>query len=59
MLMEMARRGIDSPEAYAAFLERRFAHLPPDAARRGREGAAYAGAVLGRLFPGSLPFNAS
>ena len=59
MLIQMARSGIDSPEAYAAFLERRFAHLPPAEAQRGREGAQYASAILGGLFPGSMPLSSS
>lgn len=59
MLMEMARSGIDSPEAYAAFLDRRFAHLPPAEAQRGREAAEYFSAILERLFPGSMPLISS
>ena len=59
MLIQMARSGIDSPEAYAAFLDRRFAHLPPAEAQRGREAAAYFSALLERLFPGSMPLSSS
>lgn len=59
MLIQMARSGIDSPEAYAAFLERRFAHLPPAEAQRGREAAEYFAALLERLFPGSMPQSTS
>jgi hypothetical protein len=59
MLIQMARSGIDSPEAYAEFLDRRFAHLPPAEAQRGREAAEYFGALLERLFPGSMPLSSS
>jgi hypothetical protein len=59
MLTQMACSGIDSPEAYAEFLERRFAHLPPAEAQRGREAAQYFSALLERLFPGSMPLNSS
>jgi hypothetical protein len=59
MLIQLARSGIDSPESYAAFLERRFAHLPPAEAQRGREAAEYFAALLERLFPGSMPLSSS
>ena len=59
MLTQMARSGIDSPEAYAAFLDRRFAHLPPAEAQRGREAAQYFSALLERLFPGSMSLSSS
>jgi hypothetical protein len=58
MLIQLARSGIDSPEAYAAFLDRRFAHLPPAEAQRGREAAQYFSGLLERLFPGTMPLGA-
>ena len=59
MLIQLARSGIDSPEAYAAFLDRRFAHLPPAEAQRGREAAEYFAALLEKLFPGTMSLSAS
>jgi hypothetical protein len=55
MLIQLARSGIDSPEAYQAYLDRRFAHLPPAAARKARAGAAYFAELLEQLFPGTMP----